>query len=130
MPEGLSENLTKIIDAVENLTVLELSELVKAFEDKFGVSASAPMMMAGAAPAAAAEAEEEKTIFNVMLLDFGAQKIKVIKEVRGITSMGLKEAKDFVEGDLPAAIKEDVPKDEAEEIKKAFEAVGAKIEIK
>ena len=133
MPEGLSENVQKIIDTVENLTVLELSELVKALEDKFGVSASAPMMMAGAAmPAAggAAEEAEEKTIFNVMLTDVGAKKIKVIKEVRGITSMGLKEAKDFVEGDLPAAVKEDVPKDEAEEIKKKFEAVGAKVEIK
>ncbi len=132
MPEGLSENVQKIVDTVEQLSVLELSELVKALEDKFGVSASAPMMMAGAAPAAgaAAEEEEEKTIFNVMLVDVGDQKIKVIKEVRGITSMGLKEAKDFVEGDLPAAIKEDVPKEEAEELKKKFEAVGAKVEIK
>ncbi|MFP4458170.1 MAG: 50S ribosomal protein L7/L12 [Candidatus Zixiibacteriota bacterium] len=132
MPEDLSQNVQEIVEKVEALTVLELSELVKTLEDKFGVSASAPMMVAGgAAPGAAeAEEEEEKTSFDVMLKDFGSQKIKVIKEVRAVTNMGLKEAKGFVEGDLPAAIKEDVTKDEADQLKEKFEAVGATIEIK
>jgi len=134
MPEGVTANVQHIIDSVEKLTVLELSELVKALEDHFGVSASAPMMMAApgamAGAASGEEAAEEKTTFTPMLAEIGPDKIKIIKEVRTFTSMGLKEAKAFVEGDLPAAIKEDVSKAEAEEIKKKFEEVGAKVVIK
>jgi large subunit ribosomal protein L7/L12 len=114
------------------MTVLELSELVKELEDKFGVSAAAPVAVAapgavagegGGAPA------EEQTEFDVVLVDFGDQKIKVIKEVRAVTSLGLKEAKDLVEG-APKPIKEGVSKDEAEKIKEQVESVGAKVEIK
>lgn len=125
-------NREEILSAIESMTVLELSELVKALEDKFGVSAAAPVAVAaapaaGAAPAAAAE---EKTEFDVVLVDAGAEKIKVIKVVREIVSgLGLKEAKEFVEA-APKAIKEGVQKDEAEKIKKMFEEVGAKVEIK
>ena len=125
-------NREEILAAIESMTVLELSELVKALEDKFGVSAAAPVAVAaapaaGAAPAAAAE---EKTEFDVVLVDAGAEKIKVIKVVREIVSgLGLKEAKEFVEA-APKAIKEGVQKDEAEKIKKMFEEVGAKVEIK
>lgn len=125
-------NREEILSAIESMTVLELSELVKALEDKFGVSAAAPVAVAaapaaGAAPAAAAE---EKTEFDVVLADAGAEKIKVIKVVREVVSgLGLKEAKEFVEA-APKAIKEGVQKDEAEKIKKMFEEVGAKVEIK
>ncbi len=122
----------EILSAIESMTVLELAELVKELEEKFGVSAAAPVAVAaapaaGAAPAAAAE---EKTEFDVVLTDVGAEKIKVIKVVREVVAgLGLKEAKDFVEA-APKAIKEGVQKDEAEKIKKLFEEAGAKVEIK
>ena len=121
-------NLAKIVEDLSALTVLEAAELSKMLEEKWGVSAAAPvaMMAAGAAPAAVAE---EKTEFNVILTAAGAQKINVIKEVRAITSLGLKEAKDLVEG-APKAVKEGVNKDEAEKIKKQLEAAGATVELK
>jgi large subunit ribosomal protein L7/L12 len=112
------------------MTVLELSALVKELEEKFGVSAAAPMMAALAAPGAApAAAAEEQTEFNAILTGFGAEKIQVIKVVRAITGLGLKEAKDLVEG-VPKAIKEGVAKNEAAEIKKKIEEVGGTVEIK
>lgn len=119
-----------VIDFISNMTVLELSELIKELENKFGVSAAAPVAMA-AAPAAggAAAAAEEKTEFDVILLTAGDKKIGVIKEVRAITSLGLKEAKDMVEG-APNPIKEGVSKDEAAEIKAKIEAAGGTVEIK
>lgn len=120
-----------VIDFISNMTVLELSELVKELEDKFGVSAAAPVA-AAAAPGAggdAGAAAEEKTEFDVILTAIGDKKIGVIKEVRGITSLGLKEAKDLVEG-APQPIKEGVSKDEAEEIKTKIEAAGGSVEIK
>ena len=124
-------NQQEIMSAIESMTVLELSELVKALEEKFGVSAAAPV--AAAAPAAAGAAAvvaEEQTEFDVILTDVGAEKIKVIKVVREVVSgLGLKEAKEFVES-APKAIKEAVQKDEAEKIKKLFEEVGAKVQIK
>ena len=121
-----SEKVTALIEEIKVLTVLELSELVKALEETFGVSAAAAV----AAPAAAAVAAvEEKTEFDVVMTDFGAEKIKVIKEVRGITGLGLAEAKALVEG-VPAKIKEGVSKDEAEELKGKLEGVGAKVELK
>ena len=121
-------NLQKIVDELSGLTVLEAAELAKMLEEKWGVSAAAPvaMMAAAAAPAAAVE---EKTEFNVILTAVGAQKINVIKEVRAVTSLGLKEAKDLVEG-APKAVKEGVNKDEAEKIKKQLEAAGATVELK
>ncbi len=122
-----SEKVTAMIEEVKALTVLELAELVHALEEEFGVSAAA--VAAPAAGGAAAPAAEEKTEFDVIMTDFGAEKIKVIKEVRGITGAGLAEAKALVEG-IPAKIKEGVSKDEAETIKKALEDVGAKVEIK
>jgi len=130
----LSKNAQAVLDNIEKLTVLELADLVKALEDKFGVSAAAPVAMAApgavaGAPAAAEEAEE-KTVFSPMLVEIGDQKIKVIKEVRAVTDLGLKEAKEFVEGSLPAAIKENIPEDEAKKIKEQVESVGAKVEIK
>lgn len=117
-----------VVSFIENMSVLDLSQLVKELETKFGVSASAPMAMmaGGAAPAAAAEA---KTEFTVVLSVAGDKKINVIKEVRAITGLGLKEAKDLVEG-APKTLKEGVAKAEAEEIKKKLEAEGAKVEIK
>ena len=121
-----SEKVTAMIEEVKALTVLELSELVHALEEAFGVSAAAAAV--AAAPAAAA-AVEEKTEFDVVMTDFGAEKIKVIKEVRGITGLGLAEAKALVEG-VPAKIKEAVSKEEAEELKGKLEAVGAKVELK
>ncbi|MCU0532020.1 MAG: 50S ribosomal protein L7/L12 [Syntrophales bacterium] len=121
-----------VIKYIEGMTVLELSELVKELETRFGVSAAAPVAMAavagGAAPAAAAAAEE-KTEFDVVLTSFGAEKIQVIKEIRAITGLGLKEAKDLVEG-VPKPVKEGIAKAEADEIKKKLEAVGATVEIK
>ncbi|MGI6668664.1 MAG: 50S ribosomal protein L7/L12 [Acetivibrionales bacterium] len=127
-----SEKVTKLIEDVKSLTVLELSELVKALEEEFGVSAAAPVAMA-AAPAAggaaAAPAAEEKTEFDVILKDVGAEKIKVIKVVREITSLGLKEAKDLVDG-APKTVKENVSKEEAAEIEAKFKEVGATVEIK
>jgi len=121
-----------VIEFISNMTVLELSEFVKELEDKFGVSAAAPVAVAapGAAPAGeAAAAEEEKTEFDVILAEIGSQKIKVIKEVRAVTGLGLKEAKDLVES-APKPIKEAISKEEAEKIKEQVEAVGAKVEIK
>jgi large subunit ribosomal protein L7/L12 len=120
-----------VIDFISNMTVLELSELIKELEDKFGVSAAAPVAMA-AAPAAggeAAAAAEEKTEFDVILVTAGDKKIGVIKEVRAITSLGLKEAKDMVEG-APSPIKEGVSKEEAADIKAKIEAAGGTVEIK
>jgi large subunit ribosomal protein L7/L12 len=114
----------QIIDAISQMSVLDCAELVKAMEEKFGVSA-APVAVAGAAGPAA----EEKTEFDVVLTECGAKKINVIKEVRGITGLGLKEAKEMVES-APKTIKEAVSKDEAEEIKKKLEAAGAKVELK
>ncbi|GAB4336946.1 MAG: 50S ribosomal protein L7/L12 [Calditrichia bacterium] len=121
-----------VLSFLENATMLEISELVKEIEDKFGVTAAAPvaMPMAGAVPGAAAgEAAEEKTEFDVVLKEVGSQKIQVIKVVRAITGLGLKEAKDLVEG-APANIKEAVSKAEAEDMKKQLEEVGATVEIK
>ena len=122
-----SEKITALIEEVKGLTVLELSELVHALEDEFGVSAAA--MAAPAAGGGAAPAAEEKTEFDVVLAEVGAEKIKVIKAVREITGLGLAEAKAAVEG-APKAIKEGVSKDEAEELKKKLEDVGAKVELK
>ena len=120
-----------IIKAIEEMSVLELSELVKELEDKFGVSAAAPAMMmaAPAAGAAAPAAEEEKTEFDVVLKDHGANKIGVIKVVREITGLGLKEAKELVDG-APKTVKEGVAKEEAEEMKKKIEEAGAVVELK
>ncbi|MBT0878505.1 MULTISPECIES: 50S ribosomal protein L7/L12 [unclassified Campylobacter] len=117
-----------VLEYISNLSVLELSELVKEFEEKFGVSA-APVMVAGAVGGAAAAAEEEKTEFNVVLVDSGANKINVIKVVRALTGLGLKEAKDAVEG-TPSTLKEGVSKADAEEAKKQLEEAGAKVELK
>ena len=130
--EASSKNVEKIVESVEKMTVLELSELVKVLEDRFGVTAAAPMammpgMMAGAA--GVAEEAEEQTEFDVVLKDFGSQKIQVIKVVRAITGLGLIEAKKMVE-ELPSNVKEGANKDEAEEIKKKLEEVGATAEIK
>ena len=129
----MSDKLDKLYNDLSGLTVLEVAELVKLLEDKWGVSAAAAapaMMMAmPGGPAAPAEAVEEKTEFDVILAEAGAQKINVIKEVRAITGLGLKEAKDLVEA-APKPIKEAVSKAEAEEIKKKVEAAGAKVEIK
>lgn len=123
-------NKEDIISAIEKMTVLELSTLVKDLEEKFGVSAAAPMAFVGGAPGAAAgAAAEEKTEFTVVLAAAGDKKIEAIKEVRAITGLGLKEAKDLVEG-APKPLKEGVSKKDAEEMKKKLEAVGAKVEIK
>jgi large subunit ribosomal protein L7/L12 len=121
----------KLMEQIKEMTVLELNELVKALEDEFGVSAAAavPMMMGGAMPGAAAEAVEEQTEFDVILNSVGDKKINVIKVVREVTSLGLKEAKDLVES-APAKIKEGINKAEAEEVKKKFEEAGAQMEIK
>ena len=118
----------EIIAAIESMTILELADLVKAMEEKFGVSAAAPVAAAGAAPVAA-EAVEEKTEFDVVLKDAGSEKIKVIKEVRAITGLGLKEAKEAVEG-TPKTLKEAVSKEDAQKIKEQLEKVGAVVEIK
>lgn len=122
-------NTQEIVDAVSNMTVLEVAELVKAFEDKFGVSAAAPVAVAAMPGAAGAAAAEEKTEFDVELKEAGANKINVIKEVRAITGLGLKEAKDMVES-APKVVKEACDKEEAEKIKKQLEAAGAKVELK
>jgi large subunit ribosomal protein L7/L12 len=123
-------NQDQFVDYIKNISVLELSQLVKRLEQELGVSAAAAVPMAAAAPGAAAAAPvEEKTEFNVILTEVGDKKINVIKVVREVTSLGLKEAKDLVEG-APKPIKEGVPKDEAEAIRKKFEEVGAKVEIK
>ena len=122
-----SEKIDALIEQVSNLTVLELSELVHALEDTFGVSAAA--VAAGPAANAAAAPVEEKTEFDVVMTSFGAEKIKVIKEVRGITGLGLAEAKGLVEG-VPAKIKEGISKEDAEALKAQLEAVGATVELK
>lgn len=126
-----SEKVTNLIEEVKNLTVLELAELVEALEEEFGVSAAAPVAVAAAgAPAAGGEAaEEEKSDFDVMLTEAGQQKIQVIKVVREITGLGLKDAKDLVDN-APKAVKEGVAKEEAEEIKEKLEEVGAGVELK
>ena len=125
--------IEKMMDEIKGMTVLELNELVKALEDEFGVTAAAaaPVMMAGAVPGAAAggEAAEEKSDFDVVLNSIGDKKINVIKAVREVTSLGLKEAKELVES-APTKVKEGVNKEEAEEIKKKFEDAGAQMEIK
>ncbi len=127
----ISPKLDGVLKTIEGLTVLELADLVKAMEDKFGIQAAAPMMApaAGGAAGAAAAPAEEKTSFDVILKDAGANKINVIKEVRSMTNLGLKEAKDLVEA-APKTVKEAVPKAEAEELKKKLEAAGAKVELK
>jgi large subunit ribosomal protein L7/L12 len=123
-------DLAKIVEDLSNLTVLEAAELSKMLEEKWGVSAAAPVAVAAAGGGAApAEAAEEKTEFDVILADAGANKINVIKEVRSITGLGLKEAKDLVEA-APKAVKEGISKGEAEEIKKKLEDAGAKVEVK
>ena len=121
-------DINQIIEAIKNMTVLELNDLVKACEEEFGVSAAAPVAVAAVGGAAGAAAEEQ-TEFTVVLKEAGAEKIKVIKAVREITGLGLKEAKDLVDG-APKAIKEGVKKEEAEAIKKQLEAAGATVEIK
>jgi large subunit ribosomal protein L7/L12 len=129
----LEGKMGEFVDWIEGISVLELSTLVKALEDRLGVSAAAPVAVAavagGGAGAGAEAAVEEKTEFDVILADAGAQKIQVIKEIRGLTSLGLKEAKDLVES-APKPVKEGVTKEEAEEIKKKLEAAGAKVEVK
>lgn len=126
-----SVKITQVLDLVAGMTLLEASQLVKAFEQKFGVSAAAVAAapVGAVAAAAAAPVAEEKTAFDVVLKDGGANKIQVIKAVRAETNLGLKEAKDLVEG-APKTVKEGVSKDDAEKIKKALEAAGAKVEIK
>jgi large subunit ribosomal protein L7/L12 len=125
------EKFKKLVDEIEKMSVVDLAELVKVLEKKFGVSAAAPVM-AAAAPAAAAEAGEEKSSFNIQLTAVGDKKIEVIKVVRDLTGKGLKEAKDLVDAaaSAPQMIKENAKKEEAEEIKKKFEAAGAKVELK
>ena len=128
----LTKKMKDVMDTIGSMTVLELADLVKALEDKFGVSAAAPVAVAGVsagAGAAGAAVVEEKTTFNVVLVSAGANKINVIKELRTLTTLGLKEAKDLVDG-APKTIKEGATKDEAEKIKKQLEAAGAKIELK
>ncbi len=125
----VSAEMEKIISAVESMTVLDLSKLVKALEDRLGVSAAAPVAVAAAAPAAAGAVAEEKTEFDVILTSFGEKKVGVIKEVRALTGLGLKDAKDLVEA-APKAIKEGVDKEEAAKIKAQLEGVGATVEVK
>ena len=120
--------VTDVLEIVKGMSVLELNELVKAFETEFGVSAAAPVAVA-AAPAGAAPATEERTEFNVILANAGGQKIQVIKVVREATGLGLKEAKDLVDG-APKAVKEGMPKKDAEELKKKLEEAGATVELK
>lgn len=120
--------IEQILEAIENMKVLELNELVKAAEEKFGVSASAPVVMGGAVAGGGA-AEEEKTEFDVILADAGSSKVGVIKVVREITGLGLKEAKDLVDG-APKPVKEGATKEEADQIKEKLEAAGAKVEVK
>jgi large subunit ribosomal protein L7/L12 len=123
-----SEKILKFVEEIKTLTVLELNELVKAIEEEFGVSAAAPVVMAGG-PAAAGPAEEEKSEFDVILADAGASKMGVIKLVKDITGLGLKEAKALVDG-APKPIKEKISKADAEDIKKKLEEAGAKVELK
>lgn len=126
----MTEKVASLVEQIKSLTLTEAAELKKALEDEFGVTAAAPVVMAGApAAGAAAPAAEEKTEFNVVLAEAGAQKLNVIKVVRAITGLGLKEAKDLVEG-APKVVKEGVSKEEAEKIKKELEEAGAKVELK
>ena len=125
----LNENQKKVLEMVEKMTVLELADLVKAMEEKFGVSASAPVA-AVAAPVAAGEPEEEQSSFNVVLADIGGNKIGVIKVVRELTGVGLVDAKNLVEKGAGTVVKEDVEKEEAESMKKQLEEAGAKVELK
>lgn len=120
--------VTEILDQISKLTLLEVVELVKAMEEKFGVSAAAPIAMAAMPQAGAAAAAEEKTEFTVKLTGFGEKKIEVIKVIRSITGLGLKEAKDLVEG-VPSVVKENISKDDAGKIKKQLEEVGATVEV-
>ena len=124
-----SEKITNILEEIKALTIVELADLVKAVEEEFGVSAAAPVGVVAVAGGAAAPAAEEKTEFDVVLKSFGAKKLDVIKAVREITGLGLKEAKEMVEG-APKTVKEGVSKDEAETVKKALEAAGAEVEVK
>ena len=124
-----SEKITNILEEIKSLTIIELADLVKAVEEEFGVSAAAPVGVVAVAGGAAAPAAEEKTEFDVVLKSFGAKKLDVIKAVREITGLGLKEAKEMVEG-APKNVKEGVSKDEAESIKKALEEAGAEVEVK
>jgi len=125
----VSEKVEKLVDEIAGLTVMELSDLSSALQDKFGVSAAMPMMAAGAMPAAAAEAAEEQTEFDVILTATGDKKIQVIKVVREITGLGLKEAKELVDTS-PNPVKEGIPKDEAEQIREKIEEVGGQVDIK
>ena len=124
-----SEKITNILEEIKSLTIIELADLVKAVEEEFGVSAAAPVGVVAAAGAAAAPAAEEKTEFDVVLKSFGAKKLDVIKAIREITGLGLKEAKEMVEG-APKTVKEGVSKDEAESLKKTLEDAGAEVEVK
>lgn len=129
---ALSKGSQTVVDTVEKMTVMELADLVKALEEKFGVSAQAPAVVAGGAASgegAAGAAEEEKTTFTVVLSEFGSNKIAVIKEIRAITTLGLKEAKDLVES-APKPVKEGATKEEAEKIKAQLEKAGAKVQLK
>lgn len=129
---ALSKGSQTVVDTVEKMTVMELADLVKALEEKFGVSAQAPVVVAGGAASgggAAGAAEEEKTTFTVILSEFGSNKIAVIKEIRAITTLGLKEAKDLVEA-APKPVKEGATKEEAEKMKTQLEKAGAKVELK
>lgn len=123
-----SEKIVKFVEEIKTLSVMELAELVKAIEEEFGVSAAAPVMVAGPA-AGAADAAEEKTEFDVILADMGANKMAVIKAIKDITGLGLKESKDMVEG-APATVKEAVSKADADDIKAKLEEAGAKVEVK
>ena len=125
----MAANLEQLVENLSQLTVIEAAELSKMLEDKWGVSAAAPVAVAAAAPAEGAAAEEEKTEFDLILVSFGEKKINVIKEVRAMTGLGLKEAKDLVEG-VPKPVKEAVSKDEAEELKTKLEEAGATVEVK
>lgn len=122
-------NVTTILESIEKLTLLEAADLVKAMEEKFGVSAAAPVAVAAAAAPAAGEAEEVSSEVSVILASAGANKIAVLKEVRAITGLGLKEAKDLVDG-APKPVKENIKKEDAEAIKKQLEAAGATVEVK
>ena len=124
-----SEKITNIVEEIKTLTIIELADLVKAVEEEFGVSAAAPVGVVAVAGGAAAPAAEEKTEFDVVLKSFGVKKLDVIKAVREITGLGLKEAKEMVEG-APKTVKEGVSKDEAETVKKALEEAGAEVEVK
>lgn len=119
----------EILESISNMSVMEVVDLISAMEEKFGVTAAAPVAVAAAGPADGGGAAEEKTEFDVVMTSFGSNKVPVIKAVRGITGLGLKEAKDLVEG-APSPIKEGVNKDEAEEIKKQLEEAGASVEVK